>query len=793
MAPLPDAVGLVARSELRARWKALVGLALLVGLVGAVALSAVAGQRRTSSALDRFLEATEARDVRVNVVDQAEADKLLAALADEPWVEDVAHVAALVFNPGGGEIFTVFASPDESYQATIDRPLVVDGRLPRSGSTDEIAVDEAMADQMDLAPGDEITVRLIDPELLECVLAGTCAPDPAELLDGEELTLTVTGIGRDVDAFNGSLVTGEASAPQSFFEQWGGATGAFPPSIEIRLQNGADDLDRLQDLVEEEGIRGLVLEADEDFLESPSDAIDVQASSLLVFAVVTGLAGAVAAAQAVSRQMGATGNRSDILADLGMTRRSRAAALALPVLAAAVAGAVLAVALALLVSDRFPFAEVRRIEPDPGRRFDPATLLLGGAVLVVLVAGAAFWSAWRRASPTHDPAIHRASPVATWAERTGAPPAIVAGTRLAVSGGPSRTTISLRSAMVGALLGVAGVVAAGVFASSLDTLVDSPDRWGFDWSVTGTPLDPTGVETQVVQIGAEDDIDGAAIYRVGAAVAEGEDVTAHALQLPQGRVGSTILEGRPPDTEDEVALGERTQEELGVAIGDSVTFTDADDAEHDLEVVGTAAFPTFQERVPGEGVLLTFEGWDRVNRSEGTSEYVLVYDPDADADELEQRLLTEYQVGVRPPPLPSRLANLDDGSEIFGALLAFFAALGLVGLLHALVSSVRRRQHLFATWRALGFTPGQVRRSVLWQGEVITFVGVVVGVPVGIVAGRLTWLWVIGDVGVIDDPATPIVLLLVVVPVALLVALLIGAGPAWLAGRGPAAAGLRTE
>jgi ABC-type lipoprotein release transport system permease subunit len=182
-----------------------------------------------------------------------------------------------------------------------------------------------------------------------------------------------------------------------------------------------------------------------------------------------------------------------------------------------------------------------------------------------------------------------------------------------------------------------------------------------------------------------------------------------------------------------------------------------------------------------------------VNRSEGTSEYVLVFDDDADRDELEQTLLEGEQIGVRPPPLPNRLVNLEDGSEVLRALMAFFAGLGVVGLLHALVSSVRRRQRLFAVWRALGFTPGQVRRAVLWQGQVITFIGVAVGLPVGIVVGRLTWLAVIGDLGVIDDPTTPVLLVLAVIPIALVAALVIGAWPAWSAGRGHAAADLHDE
>jgi hypothetical protein len=790
--PLPDAVGFVGRSELRARWRALVGLALLVGLVGAVALSAAAGQRRTATALDRFLDATDARDVRVNLEDESEADQLLEALEDELWVAEAAKVATLVFNGGNGEIFTVYASPDAAYQTAVDRPIVVEGRLPLPGSTDEVAIDEAMADQLDLGTGDSVATRLIDPELFSCLLAQTCAPEPAQLLDGDPVELIVTGISRDVDALNGALVTGEASAPQSFHEEWGEDTGQFPPSVVLRFEEGAEDVDQVRDLMEEEDIQGLVIEAETDYLASPQDAIDVQSSSLLVFAVVTGLAGAVATAQAVSRQIGATGNRSAILADLGMTRRARAAAVALPVLGAAVVGAVIAIGLALVASDRFPFAEVRRIEPDPGRRFD-AILLVGGLLLVVLVTGAAFWSAWRRAARRVEPGRSRVSATTTWVEGTGAPPSVVAGTRLALSGGPSRTTVPLRSAMVGALLGVTGVLAAGVFGSSLDALVDDPSRWGFNWSATGTALDPTTIEDDVLGLAEEEGIDAIALYRVGLGILDGDEVTMHSLQLPQGRIEHTVLDGDQPEAADEIALGEHTQADLGVEIGDSVVATNADDEEIELEVVGTVALPTFQDREPGEGAVLTYEGWEQATRSEGTVEYVFVFEEGVDRDELEDRLVADHQIGLRDPPLPSRLVNLDDGNEIVTVLLAFFAGLGVVGLLHAMVTSVRRRRRLFATWRAVGFTPGQVRRAVLWQGEVITFVGVLLGLPAGIVVGRLTWQWVIGDLGVFDAPTTPLLLTIAVVPIALAAALLIGAGPAWLAARGRAGPALRDE
>src|SRR4051812_39515757 len=50
------AVWMYARAELRVRWRAMVGLALLVGVVSGAAIAAAAGARRTDSAYPRFLE-----------------------------------------------------------------------------------------------------------------------------------------------------------------------------------------------------------------------------------------------------------------------------------------------------------------------------------------------------------------------------------------------------------------------------------------------------------------------------------------------------------------------------------------------------------------------------------------------------------------------------------------------------------------------------------------------------------------------------------------------------------------
>ena len=53
------------RADIRLRWRALVGLALLLGLIGGVALTAAAGARRTDTAYPRLLQWANAAQVEI--------------------------------------------------------------------------------------------------------------------------------------------------------------------------------------------------------------------------------------------------------------------------------------------------------------------------------------------------------------------------------------------------------------------------------------------------------------------------------------------------------------------------------------------------------------------------------------------------------------------------------------------------------------------------------------------------------------------------------------------------------
>jgi hypothetical protein len=58
-------VWLAFRAGLRPRWRVLLGLALLLGMIGGVVLTAAAGARRTDTAYPRLLHWSNAADVLV--------------------------------------------------------------------------------------------------------------------------------------------------------------------------------------------------------------------------------------------------------------------------------------------------------------------------------------------------------------------------------------------------------------------------------------------------------------------------------------------------------------------------------------------------------------------------------------------------------------------------------------------------------------------------------------------------------------------------------------------------------
>jgi hypothetical protein len=86
-----------------------------------------------------------------------------------------------------------------------------------------------------------------------------------------------------------------------------------------------------------------------------------------------------------------------------------------------------------------------------------------------------------------------------------------------------------------------------------------------------------------------------------------------------------------------------------------------------------------------------------------------------------------------------------------------------------------------------------VGRAVRWQATVLTAVPLVVGVPLGVVAGSVVFRAFADRVGALADPTLPILLFVGTVAGIVAVANLTAAVPSWRAGRLSTAQTLRDE
>jgi predicted lysophospholipase L1 biosynthesis ABC-type transport system permease subunit len=98
-----------------------------------------------------------------------------------------------------------------------------------------------------------------------------------------------------------------------------------------------------------------------------------------------------------------------------------------------------------------------------------------------------------------------------------------------------------------------------------------------------------------------------------------------------------------------------------------------------------------------------------------------------------------------------------------------------------------------ALLKTLGFTRRQLAAVVAWQSSVAVAIGVVVGVPAGIVFGRWLWDLFAHNIDVVPAPTVPVMLMVLIGLGALVIANLVAAVPGVIAARTKTASLLRAE
>jgi hypothetical protein len=386
---------------------------------------------------------------------------------------------------------------------------------------------------------------------------------------------------------------------------------------------------------------------------------------------------------------------------------------------------------------------------------------------VLLIASAAAVRATRavRAEGSSPGAVAR---LLQSASRGGLSPVTANGVRMAVEPGRGRRAVPVRSAMFGAVFGVVGVIAVLMFASSLDHLVATPAQYGWRWAFVAGPQvrSVTGSHSPLLRVpglAALEEIDTVSVQL------DSHPVTAWGYRSMRGTIDPEIVAGRAAHGPNEIALGAATLDELGKSIGDTVQAQGPNGA-HNYRIVGRAAFPVLDSPQPlANGAAFTGVGLARIlsenNNNNGTPYIVMRLAPGASVAATERRV--------------DAIPNL--------------AALALIAVGHALVTSVRRRRHELAILKTLGFKRRQVRTTVAWQATTLAAIGLIVGIPVGLVVGAFIWRQVASGLGIAPTADVPTLALFVVIPCAVVAVNLLAFFPARAAARTRPAVALRAE
>ena len=822
------------RVDVRLRWRALVGLALLLGIIGGVVLTAAAGARRTDTAYPRLLQWANA--AQVDIIPEGIGLTGLtgydAALARLPQVAamstQILYQVALPAPHGVPDLVETFSSPDRAMGVSVDRVKILQGRLFNPGVAGQAMIDAQLASLEHLQPGG--TLRLIGiPDT-----ADTAGGLP-ELNRAIPLAFRVTAIV----VFDNQIVPTDTSFTQPMVLLSAPFTGTraaqsiynYGEEAGVRLRPGASMtafLTQASALAKRYPATGgqISVISLSNQVAVTQRAIRPQAVALAVFAGLAGLIGLAVISQLLARQLVLDSDEFPILRALGMTRGSLAVLGLARLAAVTLAGAVIAVAVAIAASPLMPIGPARLAEPQPGVEVNLAVLGAGLAGVAVLPLALLVPAAWRAAGRARGP-LGVAEPAApARPSRLGSALGLAGsvagsiGVRMAFEPGRGRTAVPVRSALAGTSVAVAAVMAAVVFGASLIALVGTPHQYGQNWDQQfDLEFGAIPAAFGAKLLSADRFVTEYAAGDYGQLTIDGKIVPAIGLDPIRGGGYLTLLAGRAPSAPNEIALGAQTLRVIHGHLGQTVRVTvnavstPGPGTERTMRIVGVAVFPAFSRGtfaptdlgagavVPASVLSEPFLPVHCTSNDTCYNFFLLRYRPGTSLTAATSRLRTLAAVlgcpitscAVTADQRPGDIkdyAGIRDTPLVLGAVLALLA----VGTLaHVLLTSVRRRRRDLAVLKTLGLVRSQVLRVVAWEASALAAAALLIGLPLGVLAGRWAWALFAGSAGVSGQADVPLPLVLLAIAVTLALANLIAAEPGWDAARVRPASVLRSE
>jgi ABC-type lipoprotein release transport system permease subunit len=819
------------RSALRRSWRQATVLALIIGILGAVALGSLAGARRTATAYDRYLTSINASDAFVNVpgvlpgMPVTRPIDLISALPGV--ISHATYVGLNAFPVLHGKVdydfltASINGSLDGEYFSQ-DRASVVAGALPPPDSTTTVVLTPGAARAFGVGVGDTMRYQFsrrgpqgqqVGKPVIRSFRVAAIAEIPPALVDQS-------------DEAEGTILPPGATRQllSAYFYAW----------IGLRLADGTAGIPRLQQQLAtlanrlERQIKAATGQKGDDlsFTINRTDVVERQVRqaitpeviALSVFGAIAAVAMLVLAGQGLAQLVGRRGPDIAVLRALGATRGQAALAAGLPGAIAVLGGTVLAVAGAIALSPLAPVGPVRRFDPSRGMAADPLVLGAGAVVCAVLLLGLLTMLAVRTASRRGTWAGPRSSALARAAAAAGLPATVVVGTRNALEPGRS---VPVRSALVGAIAAVTAVVSAVVFNASLAGLITHPARYGWNWDTviqaeSGYGSFNPGVMKKL--LAGQQAVGAWSEFAFTQLPVDGKFFPVLGVRNDLGSIQPPTTAGRPLTGGNQIELGTVTLAALGKKIGDTVRIGIAPYTRTAV-ITGTVTLPSFgiggAEHVSlGRGAMLpeaTLLAVTGATTPAASANQAIPAFPSAVAIDwapgstaAQRAALIHRVTSANPDGTPggtyemrSALASAVINTEQMGgqplALGIGLAAAAVLSLALTVLSLVRRRRHELALLKIIGMTRGQIRAVIAWQTTLTLLIAVVVGGPLGVVGGRLAWRAFAGSLGVAPIVEVPLAVVVVGLVVLVLAGDLLAALPAAVAARTRAAVELRAE
>jgi hypothetical protein len=835
------------RATWRQMWRITVLVAIIGGLLGSVALGALAAARRTDSAYGRYLQSVNASDVMVDV--PGPFLPLIKAIERAPGSESSAAWIGVAGNPViRGKVDDSFLTnaltgslDGEFYRQ--DKLTVLAGKLPPPTAAGEIMLTQSMANAFQrqgaqFRVGDRMTWQLYRQE------ENWPAPRPASRVTFRIAAIVSVSpaLADQFDDTAAAILTPAATHQILSFPTGEGYEWAFGWAT-LRLRGGNAGVPALRDWLSgyaqragkqvhtpvELTIRQLAV-----VKRAAQQAIEPQALALAVLGGLAALALILLMAQGLGQLLSRPAADAPTLRALGASRVEAAAAAAGWGLVAVFGAMVLSVAGAIGVSPLAPVGPVRIYDPVRGFQADWLVLGGGGLVLLVIVLTELGWLAWRAVRQARALPAARASAFVTAASRAALPVTVVTGIRHALERGTGRLRAPVLATLAGSAVAVTALVAALVFGASLTGLTTHPERYGWNWTMLvessgGWGSWPTGPHDPLY---ADDPVDGHPLIAGQPGVLGWSELgfgqlTIRRTEVPvMGILGHAGRPVQPPTTsghpltgQNQIEFGAVTMRQLGMHIGERIRLGRD---RVPVTVVGTATLPSFgivltdhvslgRGAMMDEDTLLTILGYplspslSQSAQAVSTPSYpaAAIFDlssrPDAKA--LAARIIryansmpgNAGSVYTLPPPLGAPVRNASQMGSQPLALAIGVAIAAVLALALTILASVRERRRDLALLKALGLRSRQIRAVVGWQTTTILVIAAAVGVPLGIAVGNWTWTAFANSIGVVPLSVVPVTALLAGIAALLVAGNLLALWPAQVAARVAPAATFRTE